>query len=47
MPDILPQLKRTCDQCQSIIQVCGDHKVNFICIYNTILYRYYIYKTII
>ncbi|XP_060827697.1 uncharacterized protein LOC132913397 [Bombus pascuorum] len=31
MPDILPQLKRTCDQCQAIIQVCGDHKSYSIC----------------
>lgn len=31
------ELKRTCDQCQAIVQVCGEHKVNSIlyilCIY--------------
>lgn len=36
------ELKRTCDQCQAIVQVCGEHKVNFILYIIYILYKFYI-----
>lgn len=36
------QLKKTCDQYEDIIKICDKYKVNFIYIYNKIIYIYYI-----
>lgn len=42
MSNFSSQLKRTCDQYEAIIKFYDKYKVNFIHIYNKIIYIYYI-----
>lgn len=41
MSNFSSQLERTCDQYEAIVEIYDKYKVNFIHIYNKIIYIYY------